>query len=141
MVCIYCGSETKVTNSRLQKRNNQVWRRRQCLSCASVSTTHEAIELESALSVESSGQNRPFLPDLLLKELMISLQDRKDVYTASREVFSTIVRKLLSLPQKPLYKPADISKTTAGVLRKFDKQAYLRYIAEHPAAHGRKISL
>src|SRR6478735_635549 len=111
MVCVYCGGDTKVTNSRLQRRNNQVWRRRQCLACQSVFTTHEQIELESALSVEHDGQTQAFLPDLLLNELMMALKHRKDVYTASREVMGTIVRKLLALPQKPLYKPADISKT------------------------------
>jgi transcriptional repressor NrdR len=131
MVCIYCGGETKVTNSRLQRRNNQVWRRRECLVCQSVFTTHESVELESALSVSVNGQNTPFMPDLLLKELMLALQDRKDVYTASREVLGTIVRKLLALPQKPLYKPGDISKTTAEVLKRFDRRAYLRYLANH----------
>ncbi len=133
MVCIYCGGETKVTNSRLQKRNNQVWRRRQCLVCQSVFTTHEAVELETALSVEQAGGYKPFLPDLLLKELMSALQDRKDAYTASREVLGTIVRKLLTLPQKPVFKPGDISKTTAQVLKRFDRRAYLRFVAEHPS--------
>ena len=120
-----------MTNSRLQKRNNQVWRRRQCLACQSVFTTHETVELESAISVERDGKPTPFLPDLLLKELMMALKDRKDVYTASREVLGTIVRKLLSLPQKPLFKPEDISKTTADVLKRFDRRAYLRYQADH----------
>lgn len=131
MVCVYCGGETKVTNSRLQKRNNQVWRRRECLVCQSVFTTHESIQLESALSVTQGGRTTPFLSDLLLKELMMALKDRKDVYTASREVLGTIVRKLLTLPQKPLFKPGEISKTTAEVLKRFDKQAYLRYQADH----------
>lgn len=133
MVCIYCGGETKVTNSRLQKRNNQVWRRRQCLACQSVFTTHEQIELESALSVDKAGRLEPFLPDLLLKELMLTLKDRKDAYTASREVLGTVVHKLLTLPQKPVFSPNDISKTTADVLKRFDKQAYLRFTAEHPS--------
>ena len=136
MICIYCGGETKVINSRHQKRNNQVWRRRQCLVCQSVLTTHEAVELESALSVNEHGVLRPFLPDLLLKELMSALQDRKDAYTASGEVLATIIRKLLDLPQKPVYLPRDISKTTAEVLKRFDKQAYLRYLADHPSLQG-----
>ncbi|HVS78997.1 MAG TPA: hypothetical protein VHD84_01775 [Candidatus Saccharimonadales bacterium] len=133
MVCVYCGGETKVTNSRLQRRNNQVWRRRQCLVCGQVFTTHETVELQSALSVDKNGRTTAFLPDLLLKELMQALRDRKDVYTASREVLATVIQKLLALPQKPLYKPADISKTTAAVLKRFDKRAYLRYVAEHPS--------
>src|SRR5262249_1262398 len=107
--------------------------RRQCLACQSVFTTHESVELESSLSVKQNGQISPFLPDLLLKELMLALKDRKDVYTASREVMGTVVRKLLSLPQKPLFTPEDIAETTASVLKQFDKGAYLRYIAEHPS--------
>jgi len=133
MVCIYCGNQTKVTNSRLQKRNNQVWRRRECLVCHAVFTTHEAIELESALSVSLNGQFSPFMPDLLLKELVLVLKDRKDVYTASREVLGTVVAKLLALPQKPVFEPPDISKTTSEVLKRFDRQAYLRYAADHPS--------
>lgn len=133
MNCLYCGGETKVTNSRLQKRNNQIWRRRECLTCHAVFTTHESVELELALSVEKNGHSQPFLPDLLLKELMLALSHRKDVYTASREVLGTIVRKLLTLPQKPLYKPADISKVASEVLKRFDRPAYLRYLADHPS--------
>jgi transcriptional regulator NrdR family protein len=110
-----------------------VWRRRQCQVCQSVFTTHESVELESAISVGAAGTYRPFMPDLLLKELMSALQDRKDVYTASREVLGTIVRNLLRLPQKPVFLPADISKTTAEVLKRFDKRAYLRFVAEHPS--------
>lgn len=122
-----------MTNSRLQRRNNQVWRRRQCLDCGAVFTTHEAVELESALSVVKHSQNQPFLADLLLKELMNTMKHRNDVYTASREVLGTTIRKLLALPQKPLFTPQDISKTTAGVLKRFDKRAYLRYLADHPS--------
>jgi transcriptional repressor NrdR len=141
MVCIYCGGKTQVINSRLQKRNNQVWRRRKCLVCGQTFTTHEQIELESTLSVDIGEKTVPFLPDLLLKELLASLKDRKDVYTASREVMATIVRKLLTLPGSPLFKPAEISRVTADVLKRFDKQAYLRYIAEHPSARIGRVSL
>lgn len=63
----------------------------------------------------------------------MALQDRNDVYTASREVLGTVIAKLLSLPQKPVFSPADISKTASGVLKRFDKRAHLRYIADHPS--------
>lgn len=125
-----------MVNSRHQKRNNQVWRRRECLACQSVFTTHETVELANALSVDKQGWLSPFLPDLLLKELMLALQDRKDVYTASGEVLAIIVKKLLLLPQKPVFKPQDISKTAGGVLKRFDKRAYLRFVAEHPSLQG-----
>ncbi len=132
MVCLYCGGETKVSNSRRQRRNNQIWRRRQCLSCGAVFTTHEAIELESALSVQKSGQLSPFLPDLLLNELMLALKHRPDAYTASREVLGTIVKRLLALPQKPVFATSDITRISTEVLKRFDRRAYLRYSADHP---------
>jgi transcriptional repressor NrdR len=133
---MYCGGKTKVTNSRWQKRNNQVWRRRECLVCQAVFTSHEVFELESALSVDRNGRISPFLPDLLLKEVMTALQDRKDVYTASREVLGTIVSKMLTLPQKPVFSPADISTAVSEVLKRFDRRAYLRYMADHPSLQG-----
>lgn len=134
MVCIYCGGDTRVVNSRRQSRNNQVWRRRQCLVCGAVFTTHEQIELESALSVSQNGRHRPFLPDLLLKELMSALRHRQDAYTASREVLGTIIKKLLALPQSPVFTARDIVSVTTEVLKRFDKRAYLRYSADHPLA-------
>lgn len=120
-----------MTNSRRQKRNNQVWRRRQCLSCGAVVTTHEVIELESALLVDRGGHTEPFLPDKLLSELMLALRHRPDVSTASREVLGTIIRKLLALPPKPVFLPKDIARVTSQVLKRFDKRAYLRYSADH----------
>lgn len=133
MVCLYCGGETKVVNSRLQRRNNQVWRRRQCMSCQFVLTTHEAVDLESAISVSKDGLNQPFMPALLQNALSEALKHRKDAYTASGELLGTIVRKLLTLPGKPLYRTTDIAKVTADVLKRFDKQAHLRYLADHPS--------
>jgi len=130
---MYCGGDTKVTNSRLQKRNNQIWRRRECTVCHAVFTSHEVFELESALSISQNGQISPFMPDLLLKELMTALQDRNDVYTASREVMGTIIAKLLTLPQRPVFSPADISRSASEVLKRFDRRAHLRYVADHPS--------
>lgn len=133
MVCVYCGGETRVTNSRLQKRNNQVWRRRQCEACRAVFTTHEAIDLSQTLLVDSGGSSKPFLADLLYTEVLLAMQDRKDAYIAAREVTSTVIQKLLRHPDKPQFKTPDISKTTADILKRFDKRAYLRYSAEHPS--------
>lgn len=133
MVCIYCGAKTSVTNSRLQRRNNQVWRRRQCPDCHAVFTTHEAIDLSQTLRVEKEGVLEPFQPDLLFSELLHALSHRKDPYTASREVTATIISRLLSAASKPTYSSRQISWETAGVLKRFDRRAYLRFLAEHPS--------
>ena len=133
MVCLYCHSETRVTNSRHQKRSNQVWRRRQCQACRAVFTSHEAIDLSSALLVGSGRFYTPFISDILFTEVLLALQDRKDCYLAAREVTSTVIRELLKQLDKPQIESKQISQAAAKVLKRLDKRAYLRYVAEHPS--------
>jgi len=133
MVCIYCGKDTKVTNSRLQKRSNHVWRRRQCKACMAVFTTLEALDLPTSISIDSKGRSEPFLPDRLYTELLLAMQDRKDCYVAAREVTNTVIKELLKLAERPLLQPRQVSETAAKVLKRFDGRAYLRYVAEHPS--------
>jgi transcriptional repressor NrdR len=131
--CLYCNSDTSVINSRLQKRANQVWRRRQCKACKAVFTTLEAVELPLALFVDSRGRSEPFLPDKLYTEILLALQDHKDAYIAAREVSNTVIMQLLKLPEKPFFPRTAVSAATAKVLRRFDGRAYLRYVSEHPS--------
>lgn len=133
MVCVYCGSDTNVTNSRLQRRSNQVWRRRRCQACRAVFTTLEAVDLPTTLIVDYRGRSEPFLPDKLYTEVLLSLQDRKDAYVAAREVTNTVIKELLKLPDKPLFRPEQISRVAAAVLKRLDRRAYLRFAAEHPS--------
>lgn len=136
MICLYCGSDTQVTNSRHQKRNNQIWRRRQCLKCEAIFTTHEAADLSGLLMVTAMGAPKPFSEDILYTELLFALSDRKDSYSAAREVTATVVQKLLALPESPVvFKPAQISSAAAAVLSRLDRRAWLRYVAEHPSLH------
>ena len=132
MVCIYCNAETKVTNSRHQKRSNQVWRRRKCKRCLTVFTTHEAIELSGALLV-NNGSLSPFQPNLLLIELLEALKHHDSQQLAAQELSHTIIGKLLKKRQKVI-STSQISRETAAVLKKFDRRAWLRYCADHPSA-------
>ena len=133
MVCPYCSCDTSVVNSRLQRRSNQVWRRRQCKACRAVFTTLEAVDLPTTIIVDSRGHSEPFLPDKLYTEVLLALQDRKDAYVAAREVTNTVIKELLKLPDKPLFRPEQISRAAGGVLKRLDRRAYLRYAAEHPS--------
>ncbi|HSX18165.1 MAG TPA: hypothetical protein VLE51_02315 [Candidatus Saccharimonadales bacterium] len=133
MKCVYCGNDTHVINSRLQKRSNQVWRRRQCKACKAVFTTLEGIDLSGTLLVASGASTLPFLPDKLYTEVLHTLKHRKDSFVAAREITNTVIKELLKLPDKPLFQAQQISQGTAKVLKRFDGQAYLRYVAEHPS--------
>lgn len=136
MRCVYCGGDTNVSNSRRQRRNNQIWRRRKCKACGAIFTSHEAIDLSSTLLVVSGGSTRPFITDILFTEVLLALQDRKDCYSAAREATSTIVGQLLRPPAEPVVGTKQISQIAAKVLRRLDKRAYLRYLAEHQSLQG-----
>lgn len=138
MVCIYCGSETRVTNSRLQKRSNQVWRRRKCTACGAIFTSHEAIDLTSSLIVDYGASTQPLITDKLFTEVLLALQDQKNCYVTAREITSTVILDLLKLREKPVYKSHTISQVTAKVLKRFNKQAWLRYISEHKSLQDSK---
>lgn len=131
MVCIYCGNDTQVTNSRHQKRNNQVWRRRKCTVCQAVFTSLEVADLTSGLRVEQNGSLRPFLTDYLFTEVLFAMQDRKNLYIDAREVTNTVIQQLLQSPSSPIFTPQEISRHTAEVLKRFDNRAWHRYAAEH----------
>lgn len=136
MVCEYCGSQTSVVNSRRQKRSNQIWRRRRCQGCGAVFTSHEAFYLPTAFSVNTGGRVAPFEPDKLFGEILLSLQTRTDVYMVARELSATITRNLLKNAPDGLILSQDISRQVAATLKRFDRPAYLRYLAEHPWLHN-----
>lgn len=130
MVCMYCGGKTRVFNSRRQSRNNNVWRRRRCLSCGAVFTSVEAPDLTSSLSVNRLGVYEPFQPDFLYSELLIALKGRKDRYIAARELSNIIIRNLIK-DEGAAFTPQQINQAASKVLKRFDKRAYARYEAEH----------
>lgn len=133
MVCIYCNGKTRVFNSRRQVRNNNVWRRRKCLSCGAVFTSVESPDLSSSLSVNRMGVYEPFLEDLLFTEILLALQDRKDCYSAARELTNSVIRNLVR-EEGASFTPHLISAATSKVLKRFNRRAYQRYAADHPSA-------
>ncbi len=139
MICVYCGEKTKVVNSRQQRRNNNVWRRRRCQKCLAVFTTQESPDLASTLMVNQNGAYRPFLSDLVYTEILLALQDRKNCYTEAREITSTVIRNLLKLPSSPVFEPKQISQEISKVLKRFNKRSWMRYVAEHPSLQTKRL--
>lgn len=133
MVCYKCGGETEVFNSRNQKRNNQIWRRRKCKTCNFSFTTHEAIYLPALFNVSRGEAVEPFTPDMLLGELMIVLRDKPRPYEAARELCATITRNVLKNASDGLILAPSISFEAGKALKRFNRQAWLRYMAEHPS--------
>jgi len=61
MECPYChSSQTEVINSRPTRKNSQIWRRRKCLACSEIFTTHEMVDLSHLVVVKKSGKPEVF---------------------------------------------------------------------------------
>lgn len=132
MVCVYCGGKTQVVNSRRQNRNNQVWRRRQCLRCGAVFSSTESAVLSKEFSVLHHGLLEPFLVDKLYTEILLALQDRPRCYEEAREITLTVVNNIVNQRVNPVGSNL-IAQEAAKVLKRFSRRAWLRYTVEHPS--------
>jgi transcriptional repressor NrdR len=133
MVCIYCGSDTKVSNSRHQKRANNVWRRRQCLTCRTVFSTIEAPDMELSITVkQQNGTLTPFLRDQLLISVYESLKHRKSALADATSLTDTVLGSLYSLAEASVLERDVIATVVTTVLERFDSVAATHYKAFHP---------
>jgi transcriptional regulator NrdR family protein len=130
MKCPYCNQESKVTNSRLQKRANNVWRRRQCLVCHAVWTTLESSQSSTTYKVSSNGVMIDFHPELLLISLYECLKHRKTPELDAQYVYSTVLTNLKSRNQ-PTFEIQLITIAAYKVLKNYDKLAADIYKATH----------
>jgi transcriptional repressor NrdR len=132
MVCIQCGGETAVTNSRHQKRLNQVWRRRHCKNCGSVFTTEESASYGGSWAVQGrSGVLSPFSRDKLLLSLHRSLQHRESALNDASALADTIIKKLSSSIKEGRLESQQVKQAVQVALNRFDKPASVHYAAFH----------
>jgi len=131
MVCILCGEETRVTNSRPGKRGASVWRRRECPGCLTVFSSREKPDL--SLSIRFKKENeplRPFSEDKLFISVIECLTHRKEPLRDARELTITIVGKLLPI-HSSIVTSTEVASAAHQVLKKFDKAAATYYAAHH----------
>ncbi len=131
MVCVYCSHPTKVINSRLQKKANQVWRRRQCVLCKAVFTTLEGVDVAQALRVRKGKRSEPFSRDALLLSVYDSLRHRKTATADATALTGTILGHLYPFIKNASLERYEIVKTTIETLRHFDAAAATHYAAFH----------
>lgn len=132
MVCVYCKQPTNVINSRLQKRANQVWRRRKCVGCNSVFTTIETIDVAQALSVHRDGRLEAFSRDILLLSIYDSLKHRKTAAADATALSLTILSQLYHLVTGGILERDQIVAISIDTLEHFDSVAATYYKAFHP---------
>lgn len=139
MVCIYCGGDTRIFNSRLQKRENQVWRRRRCLQCKASFTTHEGADLAAAIRVRLPGGHGlvPFLRPKLFLSIYESCKHRATSLEDAAALTDHIIAKLLRQLEDGTLTTAHIAHRVHAVLEHFDSIAASVYAAYHaPALHN-----
>ncbi len=133
MVCIYCGSLTAVKNSRLKRHNNHIWRRRACLSCASIFTTEESPQLSGMLMVKSrrTGSLKPFSRDQLFLTIYESCKHRPTAIADAANLTQTVITGLVAKHADGLAHAATIANKAHAVLQRFDPLAANLYAAYH----------
>jgi transcriptional regulator NrdR family protein len=134
MVCIYCGHATNVTNSRLQKRLNQVWRRRQCSNCNNTFTTHEIVEFGTSIMVRrNTHELAPFIRDNLFISVYEACKHRSGALSNANALTQTIIGLLREHIHEGIVEHVTIIAVTTAVLERFDATAGAVYKAYHPA--------
>ncbi len=130
MVCVYCEQKTGVTNSRLQKKQNSVWRRRQCQTCNAVFTTVEAIDLGTSLIVmDDQKHSEAFSRDKLLLSLYDSLKHRKTAVQDATALTSTVIGSVLHGNSKAVISKVWLTDRVTYILERFDAVAAVHYVA------------
>lgn len=133
MVCIYCGAQTRVSNSRPQRRLNQIWRRRHCEQCGAIVTTHEAMDYSQGLVVRSKGGSlTPFRRDKLFLSIYQSCRHRHDPAADAGALTDTIMAAVTLQSEEGVLSAELIGNTTEVTLHRFDEAAAVQYHAFHP---------
>lgn len=131
MVCVYCGQKTEVVNSRRQVKANNVWRRRQCFTCQAVFSTIEQADLTTSLAViDKNGRIVAFSREKLLMSVLLALKDSQKQFEHAPQLCQTVISKLLKT-KRASFNSRDIIVTVSSILKNFNHQAYVRYLAEY----------
>lgn len=133
MVCIQCGGDTHVYNSRHQKRTNSVWRRRRCLNCGASFTSEEIAKYGDSWRVLArNGQLQPFSRDKLFLSLYGSLRHRPAAVAEAGALTDTVIVKLSDKAEGGRIEARFIIQTVSVALNRFDRPASVQYQAFHP---------
>jgi len=130
MECPFCHKEqTIVKNSRSTRGNSQIWRRRFCLNCREIFTTHEIIDLSHLVVIKKSGKKERFSRMKLYSGIYHSSNASK---IPQRELFvDTITREvekeILFLKKKEI-KSSEIASIVLKTLRQRHTATFLRFL-------------
>ena len=134
MKCPFCDSDQLiVTNSRPTKNEMEIWRRRKCLHCGGLLTTHEKIDLSYITIVKRSGKrvkyNRAKLYSGIYQAVAATKKiDRGTAGDISEKIMQLIEKEIVGLKLKEMSSER-IFEVTTKVLKRDYPDSCLRYIA------------
>lgn len=132
MFCINCfHKNTKVTNSRPNKKQPHIWRRRHCPTCNTTFTTYERPSLADNKSVILPGGKTDTFN---LGKLILSIS-RAFTHAPREAEYNALwlaqsVEDTLSTERETVT-PEDIEAVTHTMLKRFDELAAIQYAAQH----------
>lgn len=127
MYCPFCNTaDSKVIDSRLVSENNQIRRRRECLSCKERFTTYETVELVLPRVIKADGRRSPF-DEYKLRIGMLKALEKRPVSTQAVEAaVNRIIHKLRSSGEREI-RAKFIGEMVMRELREMDQVAYVRF--------------
>jgi transcriptional repressor NrdR len=132
MFCINCfHKSTSVANSRPNKKQPQVWRRRTCSNCHTTFTTYERPSLadNKPITVLDGSTDTFNLGRLVLSIAKAFTHSPNDAKYHTLWLAQTVEDTLST--ERQTITPEDIAATAHQVLKKFDELAAVQYAAQH----------
>ena len=130
MVCLYCGSKTKITNSRYNKELHKTWRRHRCTNCNWIFTTYESIDMLQAVMVKKrSGKLEPFYEYKLFTSIKKSIDHISQPAKNANMLVQSVLRLVYRDLNGPVVTSLDLDRYVASVLKRFNAAAAVKYLS------------
>ncbi len=127
MHCPFCGFEdTQVKDSRTTEDGSAIRRRRYCTQCKGRFTTFERVQMRELFVRKSSGANRLFDRDKLIRSINIAARKRPITEDQIEQLVNKLVRELSSLGENEI-PTSVIGQKVMAELKLLDDVAYIRY--------------
>lgn len=125
MKCPYCGSESKVIESR-HTEDNSIRRRRECTACSRRYNTFERIEEQTLIVVKKDGRREVFDRNKVLNGLLRACEKRPVPLAQVEQLVQEVERDLRNSLEKEI-PSVEIGERVMERLRHLDGVAYVRF--------------
>jgi len=123
MKCIFCGSDTKVTDKRESPEGTR--RRRECLKCKKRFTTYEKPERKQIIIIKKDKRREAFSIEKIKSGIIKACEKRPISIEKIDKIIENIEEKLRKKGKE--VRSEDIGKMVMNKLKKLDKVAYIRF--------------